>query len=241
MTASTLSPRFRRAALRFGIAGLVATVAMGLLHTSAAKPLLLGLSGRSSGSCPFGGERAVPLTPAQVETRRAAMLAPERGAARAASRPALGFTLEGTTRVEVDAWIAQNHLECHVDRHGAGLECTDVPSHALPDPGPLAGLSRVLLGFDAGGRLVSLNVNSVFADAESAARVAAGLAAKLDQAAGPPSVRSGEATATFLTSSGLAQASAEWRFHDYHAHFSATNMGRRFLVDVVFQTVADAG
>jgi hypothetical protein len=102
MNSTALSSRHRKLALLVVAAAFVATLVVGLLHLPFAKPLLASLSGRGGG-CPMGWERAETLTPAQVESRRAKMLATTRGGAKAAGRPALGFALEGTTRGEIDA------------------------------------------------------------------------------------------------------------------------------------------
>jgi hypothetical protein len=226
---------------RIALVAALATTLMGVLHLPFARPVLALFQGTKVDGCPMGWTRAETLTPAQVESRRAAMLIPTRGATKAQARPAFGFELESTTRAQIEAWAKTNNLVCHADRHGAGLECTGVSATALPSPGLLAGLLRVMPGFDAQGRLISLQVTGSFPDAQAAAGATSQLIAEINRLAGPSASQKGELTADFLSRNALAQSRAEWRFHNYDAKVTVTNMSSKYLLDAVMQTVPDAG
>ena len=226
---------------RIAAIAVVATTLMGVLHLPFARPVLALFRGTKVEVCPMGWTRAETLTPAQVESRRAAMLAPTRGATKALARPAFGFVLESTTRAQIDAWAKTNNIVCRADRHNAGLDCTGVPATTLPSPGLLSGVLHVMPGFDAQDKLVSLQVTGSFQDAESAARAASQLMEELNRIAGPSALRKGEPTAEYLSRNALGQSRAEWRFLDYDAKVMVTNMSSKYLLDAVMQTVPDAG
>lgn len=102
------STTYRRYGFRAILGALALIALMGVLHLPFAKPLLNVFAKKDGSACPMGWTRAETLTPAQVEARRGAMLAPTRGANDAPNRPALGFILETTTRGDVEVWTAKN-------------------------------------------------------------------------------------------------------------------------------------
>src|SRR4051812_21572403 len=80
------------------------------------------------GGCPFGYDQAP--SPAQRERARAKFAAAHRGEQRAASRPALGFTLDETTRAQVVATMSARGVQCSKGRGVSDLTCRHVSSAA---------------------------------------------------------------------------------------------------------------
>ncbi len=241
MSTLALNSTYRRYGLRAILGALAFIAVMGVLHLPFAKPLLNVFAKKDGSTCPMGWTKAETLTPAQVEARRGAALASTRGAHDAKSRHALGFILETTTREDIETWTAKNQINCRVDRHNAGFDCPNVPATVLPEKGLLEGSIRVLLGFDAQRRLVSVQASGAFSEAEAAAAAAEHFEKLLDQSAGAMHERRGESKAEYLRSMVLAQSRAEWRFHNYNAQVSATNLKSKFDLTLVFQTIPDAG
>ncbi|MEO7329302.1 MAG: hypothetical protein ABI193_12030 [Minicystis sp.] len=131
--ASLVLPRaLKRALVSIAALGLSCTGVMGFAHTKAGRPLLALMGhGAAKDGCPFGYD--VAASPEQKEAARQRFAASHAGASRASQRPALGFTLDGTTREEVRAWASSRGITCKVPRSGPDLDCADVPSSALPE------------------------------------------------------------------------------------------------------------
>jgi hypothetical protein len=206
-------------------------------HTKAGRPLLamMGRHGGAKVGCPLGYD--VTATPQQRESarQRFALLHPGEGIA--TGRPALGFTLDVTTRADVLAWASSHGVTCQKPKGGADLDCTDVPSDALPEE--LRGVSLRSLWLDFGARETLISVVAVRRDASAKAISAAFGAVTLDLAkeAGPPSSVDGEGSATRLSSGLLQQASAEYRFRNYYALTRATNMGDAFVLTEEYRSL----
>jgi hypothetical protein len=208
------------------LALLVATAGIGLLHTSWGRPLLMRLGG-----CP-----AARVSAAEVERLRLtgfhAVALP--GSLRAPARPALGFALEETTPADVRAWAARAGIQCEARERGLlSLRCRQVPRDRLPGVaragaggGAGAGappIDELALTFAPSGRLISVDAFTPGlppGDAAASYRAAtAGLQAWL----GPPADEIG-AGAAALASAPLATARARFRFDDYVAIVSASNL-----------------
>ncbi len=127
--AMAFAPRTSRGrwSTRAMLALLVATVGIGLLHTSWGRPLLMRLGG-----CP-----AARVSPAEVDRLRLsgfhAVALP--GSLRAPARPALGFALEQTTRADVREWAARAGVACEARERGLlSLRCRRVLRDGLLTP-----------------------------------------------------------------------------------------------------------
>jgi hypothetical protein len=182
-------------------------------------------------SCPFV---ITPVDPLVAESMRKKGLSDGRLlASDAPARPCFGFALGVARRADVDAWAASRQLNCTPESAGASLACDDVAPDALGEPGDERG--ALYLRFDPDGRLVAVLRMLRVPDAARAAVIAARDRAALEQKLGTAHLASGDATAAFLQSGGLRQVRVEWRFADYVARASSTNMGDYFSTTEEFQ------
>lgn len=206
---------------------LVGLVAIG--HTRAARPVLAWM-GASAPGCPALAD------PKKVESARVASLLPLRGTARAASRPALQFTLMASTKADVLAWSKANRVTCGEELAGATLRCHDVPAGVAASGAAAISatgareISDLMFRFDPASTLVSLDAMYAGTSAEAAADSLAALATSLSRDVGPPTSPLGDHSATYLASAPYAQSGAQFRFRDYAADVTATNFGAKGIV-----------
>lgn len=219
-------------ALRVGLGvGVGSTAVMfglvGLLHLPAFRPLLHA----GSGGCPVGMD--THLTAEQVDDARNTVLSHDRGVTGAAARPALGFVLDVTSRAEVAAWAVTHGVQC--DEGEFETRCGAVPT------GAMAGIPKVdqlLLRFDAEGRLVVVDATIREIDAEGAAALVRTMSEDLGRTAGTPTTTRGEPSGAYLARGAMNQSRTSFRFEDYRADVTATNVGSgRIVVRATFQSV----
>jgi hypothetical protein len=215
----------KRAAMAVGGFCVASFALIGFAHTRAGRPLLRYIPGM--GACPMGFDHA--LSPAAREQQRARALLPFRGAERAASRPALGFALGRSTRSDVAAWQAQFQLACHPDLDGTETTCAGVPQAALGGDGGRA--DEASFFFDPQDRLVAVNVARRGLLPAQATQLVKTRARELSEKAGPSSRTVGTLDPEFLAPGRIAEAAVEFRFSDYHADVSATQMGQLGLME----------
>ncbi|HEY4102899.1 MAG TPA: hypothetical protein VGM44_03375, partial [Polyangiaceae bacterium] len=153
----------------------------------------------------------------------------ERGVAAATSRPALGFALDSMTLTEVKSWAEKNRISCEEVRKGSFLRCANVPESVLNGTGPV--IAELDFGFaPSSERLVNLSAwRSGMTSASAAAEMNA-VAQSLKQQLGPPTRESGDRSARYLASGPMRTAVVEYRFRDYIADLSATNIPGRGLM-----------
>ncbi len=197
----------------------VLTVGIGALHTKAARPLLA----RLGFGCPMKAS-AADIAAARLNSARAV-----RGTETAASRPALGFALDTMTLRDVKAWADRKGVSCDEIRTGSFLRCSDVPESALGGQG--ANVAELDFGFTLGSeKLVNITAwrsgMSSSAAAEQMNLVVASLKAEL----GTPSEEKGDRTASYLASGPMRTAVVQYRFSDYIADVSASNIPGRGLM-----------
>jgi hypothetical protein len=208
------------------LAGL--TLLIGLLHTKAGRPLLarLGLA------CP------VKASPQAVEAARLQAARTLRGTETAASRPALGFALDSMTLADVKAWAARVNVSCDELRVGL-MRCTDVPTASVGSTGPA--INQLDFGFaPATEHLVNVSAwrNGMTGDA-AAAQLSA-VALQMKEQLGTPTHEAGSRTAGYLASGPMHTATVEYRFKDYIADVSATNIpGRGLLMREHYMSARD--
>ena len=201
---------------------LLGLVAVG--HTRAARPILAWM-GASSPGCP------VITDPGKVEAARVASLAPLRGSARAASRPALKFRLMASTKGDALAWAKTSGISCGEELAGAALRCRDVPASAAGAfAAPAGEISDLMFRFDPAGTMVSLDAMYAGTSGEAAADSLDAIAGELTREVGPPAAPLGDHSAAYLTSAPYAQSGAQFRFVDYAADVTATNFGDKGIV-----------
>ena len=191
----------------------VSVLGMGALHMPFAKPALALLKG----TCPMGSANG-----AEVENARMEAVRLTRGDTLSPARPALGFALDATTNDAALAWAKEHALTCKETRERTLLSCENVPAVLLGEPE--GGAVDLHLGFTPKGVLVNITaVRRDLAPAE-AEKVLAGVTGRMANDLGKPTVAAGEPTGAFLAASHLRTATVEYRFRDYMAEVSATNM-----------------
>lgn len=237
---ATVLPRraaFRRA-LAVGGTLVVATAAIGLLHTPLGRPVLVGLARLTGlgGGCP-----AARVTAAEVDRLRHIGLVTVRGTERAPARPALGFRLDETTVAEAEAWATRSGVTCTTAKHGlVSLHCQSVAAEQLPDaaagdrraPGAeLRTIEDLALTFDPGGRLIAVDGFSRGVPLEIAAAVYAASTERLGSALARPDGASPEQepaerspTLAEVARTPLLTATRRFRFADYVAILSVSHL-----------------
>jgi len=203
------------------VASLLAalTLVIGVLHTKAARPLLARLGMK----CPLQGSAA------DVEAARLKSARAQRGTEAATSRPALGFSLDGMTLSDVKTWAAKNHVSCDEVRKGSFLRCSDVPESALGGSGPT--VSQLDLGFSPTSQhLVNVSAWRSGMTSAAAAQQMNAVVASMKEQVGPPTNEAGDRSAAYLAAAPMRTAVVEYRFSDYSADLSATNIPGRGLM-----------
>lgn len=209
--------RLRRAAIAIGGFLTVCTVAVGVLHTPLARPLLMRLGG-----CPMAGAH---MTPAQMDTARSLAVSASRGTRIAPFRPALGFALDATTLPEVHAWAAREHVDCEDARAGF-VTCSHVDPIAIGRPAIEGAIDELDLGFDVRGHLVNVTTLRSHMRSDDAAKAARDMALWLSAKLGPADRANGGAfDARRLAVAGVdSLATVGYRYRDYFADVMAMNL-----------------
>ncbi len=198
----------------------VAAVAfMGLAHTKVGRPLLSAF-GSSRVGCPVSTANA---SPQQLEDQRAATMKAQRGAERARARPALSFVLTRSTKTDVAAWASARGVTCTDELAQTALRCRDVPT----DAGPIRDL---YMRFEPSGALVAVDAIRGAQSGDAAIALVDAIAATIVRDAGAASATRGESSGAMLERDTYASRAIEFRFRDYSADVSATNMGEQGLV-----------
>ncbi len=190
-------------------------------HTRAGRALL-GTSG-----CPW--EQGAPSAARLEESRvKSATVLKSNASIRAAARPAFGFVLDQSTRADVKSWSARAGSTCTDELGGAALRCEPTDKTRSAENG--VGVSDAFFRFEPSGVLVGIDLMREGTDGEKAAAVLTTLTERISLAAGPPSTVQGTASSAHLAGGYLNRAATEFRFADYAADVSATNMGERGVV-----------
>ncbi|UGS88841.1 hypothetical protein KOL96_00905 (plasmid) [Ralstonia wenshanensis] len=208
-----------RALKRYALPSVAAlTVAIGLvgaMHLKAARPLLamLGVP------CPVDS-----TTAAQVSALRASGLAQLRASQPAPARPLPGgFVLDGTTTTEAVRWAHENGVACDAVTHGYNyLRCRGVDARKLGLAGPP--VSELWLSFGPSGRLVGVDIYRRGMNASDTTTAWNGATHALRDALGTPTATMGDASPQVLSQSPLQTARLQYRFSDYLAIVTASNL-----------------
>lgn len=201
--------------------GLLLTAVVGVLHLHFAAPLLRRISPASL--CPI-----TRGSPEQIDRAHAVGAAAIRAMATttAPSRPALGFTLDKTTRADVDAWASRHGVSCESIGGNANLRrCADVPSVAVGEASSYGPIEEVSFELRGAGELVSVETMRRHLSPSAAAKLAAVLERSAASTLGAPSTTAGEAAESHLARGFLSSYVAEHTFTDYRATVTATNLG----------------
>lgn len=224
--------KMKTLAVRSSVAIACVVSLVGIAHAPFARSFLMKVGG-----CPAGQASA-----AGVENARMVGVRATRGSERAPARPALGFTLDVTTKDEVLAWAKDHKLECTTAVQGMKLTCKDVPAGALEGRNPSLGPVGVLtLAFRPNGeRLVNLSAVTTGLSPEDAARSATHTGERLVAALGAPESGEARVDATHLAKGGYATSHLAFRFADYMSEVTATSVdGRGVLVREHYISAAD--
>lgn len=198
------------------------TSGIGLLHLPMARPLLAWIGV----GCP------AKASPEEVEAARREAASAARGPTWAKARPALGFTLDRTTKAEVEAWAKAAGLSCVDAERGTVLRCSQVSAAALggdaSERAPAGPVDDLSFAFSAQElRLVTVTTLRTKLSADQAASALEAISGALGAHLGEPGRRLGQATAGYLAGGALRTAMVEYRYQDYLATVSATNLGDR--------------
>lgn len=191
------------------------------LHTPAGRALLGGADG-----CPWGkgAPSAVQLEELRVKSTTA--LKPN-GSTRATTRPAFGFALDQSTRADVTAWATRASATCVDEIGGAALRCELAKKNISEENG--VSVRDAFFRFDPRGVIVGIDLMRDGTDGAKAAAVLTTISNRIAGAAGPPSTVQGMADSAHL-GGYLDRAATEFRFADYAADVSATNLGEEGVV-----------
>ena len=213
---------------------LLAVGIIGFAHTKTGRPLLAYIPGM--GKCPLGF--GANLSPARRDAARKTALAPFKGKERAAARPALGFALDETSRHDIEQWASTHAVTCKSpDPSNTQLLCSDVPRGALT--GAQHDSEEVRFGFDSADRLVSVRAATNRLGPTDAIASVVSAETQVGSAVGPATSTTGVRDPATLETP-LAQASSSFRYSDYRAEISATNVGgSRVRVIEQYQAIPD--
>jgi hypothetical protein len=196
-----------------------------------------GLVRMAHGGCPFGYDQA--MSPAQRERARAHFAASHRGEQRASNRPALGFTLDQTTRTQVLANLTAQGVQCSRGHGISDLTCLDVPSSALPGAASAAANRTLWFTFGSKEQLLSVIAVSRDPSAQTISSAFVSTQNTLTDQAGTATASAGSADPQALSQSLLRQASAEYRFTNYYAVARAANMGSAYVLTEEYRSLPD--
>lgn len=214
--------RLVRIGLGVAFAGASIVALVGLLHLPAAAPLLRRLS--PAAVCPV-----TRGTPEQIDRGHSMAAASIRAAATrdAVARPALVFTLDKTTKTDLERWATAHGVRCGSIGGNVNLQrCVNVAPSAVDQPATLGPLEEVTFEFRSTGELVNVQTLRRGLTAHVAAGVVRELEARLSAEIGGPTTLGGEPTAAHLAHGPLSTYVASHELRDYRATVSATNLAR---------------
>lgn len=218
----------RKLLIALPVTAVVLTAAMGVLHMPFARPALAWIGF----GCPIK-----MATPEEIEAARLTAARSVRGVEAAAERPALGFALDAMTRAEVEAWAAGHQVSCTELQKGTVLRCEGVPAAALGSTG--AAIDDVTFKFEPKAlKLVTVTTLRNQLDAPAAATAMNTITAELRGKLGEGRLV-GTPTAQYLASGPMRTALMEYRFSNYIANVSATNLGPRVAVREHYMSAVD--
>lgn len=194
---------------------------IGALHLPAARPALRWLAGTG---CPVGEDQA--LTAADRASARASAMARVAGVEPAPERPALGFVLDHSGAIDVQSWASRHGVECAGEP--ARLVCGPTPAIALGGQLPAR---EVVFELDIRQRVVGVSASVEAPAAEALAWIEAA-------SAGMPAPTALRGQAAKLPDHDLHQVAREYRYRDYRASLTATNLGSgRVIARGIWQSV----
>jgi hypothetical protein len=209
----------RLAWLRAAIALVTVIIVAGLLHTPLGWPLLSQLRV----GCP------VQASAGDVERARLQAAHFTRGPHASPTQPALGFVLDETTAMDIAAWAGREHVSCNDTHNGTVVSCKDVPNSAFGRSGEH--VDELVLAFSPlTHRLVNISTSRFRLDGATAAAQMTAIVSGLQQQLGKPTREVGQRSSAYLDNAPLRTAVVRYRFSDYQADVTATNLPGRGMV-----------
>jgi len=196
------------------------TLLVGLLHTSLGRPLLA----RLGVGCP------VQASPEDVERARRDSARATRGSEPSPAQPALGFVLDEMTMADAQAWAEREQVSCEEQRGSTILMCSHVRAAALGGSGGETTDELVLAFSPKTKRLVNIATTEYGLDGTAAASRMARIVSNLEEKLGKPTREAGERSASYLAEAPMRTALVRYRFSDYQADVTATNMPGKGLM-----------
>jgi hypothetical protein len=188
--------------------------AIGWMHTPYARPFLAAVGI----PCPVNQVQVTDV----VRSHEIAVDA-LRGKNPAPARPALGLTLDGTSREEANAWIDANHLKCEELKRGLNyIRCRGISAETLKVAGP--DISEMWLSFGTNERLIGINIYRRGMDAEQMSLAWSGATNALKVQLGKPTTSFGDPKPQSLLMSSLNTARVQYTYADYFAVITAVNL-----------------
>jgi hypothetical protein len=135
--------------------------------------------------------------------------------------------LDQSTRADVTAWGARVGATCKEELGGAAMRCESA-DRSLASEGDVP-VRDAFFRFGPSGVLVGVDLMRDGTDGAKAAAALRAITERVSRAAGPPSTVQGTASPAHLAGY-LDRAATEFRFADYAADVSATNLGEQGIV-----------
>jgi hypothetical protein len=229
MSDSNLGPRkagkLVTVSISVGIVLLAAVGSIGFLHTPTGRKLPIGrkLLSWMGVKCPID---TTHLTAREVEESRQRGVTSLRGKKLAPNQPTLaGLDINRTTEEEAQTWAALRGISCASEIKGMRfLKCKDVSPFALGEQAGKTPIQTLTLAFSPENRLVAVDVFRRKLNSREAAQVMTDLSAKLSEKLGPPTESLGELSDQELSGKTLKVSFVHYRFKNYLALLTATNI-----------------
>jgi len=204
---------WKRLLVGVGASAAVVTGAIGLLHTSIGKPLLM-----KAGGCP-----AANAPPEGVQEQQKQAIRGTRGDAPAPKRVALGFTLDKSTFADVAAWANKNGVACKASREDTTYSCAKIPAKALPETIAKADLDEIEFTFRVKDKtLFAVSTWRWNLPEDRAAHELGSVVSTLKQDLGEPATNEGDPTK--LGRELYAGSVVKYNFKDYLCTISGLNL-----------------
>jgi len=192
----------------------LSALAMGWLHTASARPWLQALGM----PCLAGTASA-----AQVNALRAQGIRSLRGQEKAPARRALGLALDKTTLSQAAIWLGERGMNCDAIQRGLQwLRCRGGTASVLGLTGPA--ISELWLSFAQDQTLASVDVYWRGLSPVQLPGLWQNATTGLAQALGTPGLAFGNPDPASLLAFSLQTARVQYRFSDYIATLTASNL-----------------
>jgi hypothetical protein len=195
----------------FGILS-AGVILVGIAHLPIARPLLARFAAYSG--CPLALHEADAKT---LETYRVRIARARAGARTARSRPALAFDLGNVFRQAVMRWLDERRAQCDARSAAPVVHCVLSMSGGKID---------AHLQFDERDRLVAVDLWHSPSPAEHGLAAMNARCTSLDESVGAATSPHADLTAQEMEAQPFRRVAQEYRYADYSARVSLTNLGK---------------